>query len=332
MRSPCSIGWPIPRSVASESAVTSSANLGCCGTADILPSAHPADSPIARWCSRGRVARLVAMNTSERVILLPGSVLPAAPAYGALLEALDQQSGGRVEAVSKDLEVYAGDEPPTDYSLDHEVAGVLREADTRGWDTFHLVGYSGGGAAALAFAAKHPRRLGSLALLEPAWAGNWGWSPAHRELWKKYDALRNLPPEEFMARFVRLGVRPGVTAGLPTGSGPQPPWMARRPGGVRAFLRTFDTYDLDRAALCAFRRPVYFALGSLSNPDDYGEIAERLSAVFSDFRLEVFEGRHHFDPPHRVEPARVARALLETWRRSVTAPSHDPRRALDSAT
>ncbi len=246
-------------------------------------------------------------------------MLPAAPAYGALIEALHEQLSNQVEPVAKDLEVYATDEPPADYSLDHEVAGVLREADARGWDTFHLVGYSGGGASALAFAARHPERLRSLALLEPAWAGNWDWSQAHTELWKKYNALRSLPPDEFMAGFVRLGVRPGVAAGLPTGSGPPPPWMLKRPAGIRAFLRTFETYDLDRAALAAFRRPVYFALGSLSNPDDYGEVAERLREVFPRFELEVFEGRHHFDPPHRVEPARVAAALAKTWLRARSA-------------
>lgn len=259
------------------------------------------------------------MVTTERVILLPGSVLPAAPAYGALVEALHDQPGDDIEAVAKDLELYATDEPPADYSLDHEVAGVLREVDARGWDTFHLVGYSGGGASALAFAAKYPERLRSLALLEPAWAGSWDWSPAHAELWKEYAALRDLPPGEFMARFVRLGVRPGVAAGLPTSGGEQPAWMAKRPAGIRALMSTFETYDLDRAALARFRKPVYFGLGALSNPDDYGEIAERLSAVFPDFHLEVFEGRHHFDPPHRVEPARVAAALRETWARAADA-------------
>ncbi|MEE9095449.1 alpha/beta fold hydrolase [Pseudarthrobacter phenanthrenivorans] len=107
-----------------------------------------------------------------RVILLPGSVLPAGPAYGRLLEVL----GPAVDAVAKDLELYATDTPPPDWSLDTEVDGVLREADLRGWDTFHLLGYSGGGAAALALAARHTERLRSLALLEPAWAGNWDWS------------------------------------------------------------------------------------------------------------------------------------------------------------
>ncbi|MDQ4503774.1 alpha/beta hydrolase [Sinomonas sp. ASV322] len=253
-------------------------------------------------------------NSPHRAVLLPGSVLPAALAYGALVEAL----GDGVEALVKDLEVYAGPTPPPDYSLDTEVDGVLREAEAHGWDTFHLVGYSGGGASALAFAAKHHARLESLALLEPAWAGSWGWSPAHRALWERYRELDVLPPAEFMAEFVKLGVRPGVTAGLPVRGGDQPPWMALRPAGIRAFIRTFETYDLDRDALARFDRPVYFALGALSNPDDYGEIAERLAGVFPDFRLEVFAGRHHFDPPHRVEPERVAASLRALWDRTRT--------------
>src|ERR1700693_5638767 len=135
---------------------------------------------------------------SCRAIFLPGSVLPAEPAYGALLAAL----GSETELVAKDLEVYAGAEPPGDYSLDTEVAGVLREADTRGWKQFHLAGYSGGGAAALAFTASHPHRLLSLALLEPAWAGRWNWSPAERALWDEYERLEGLPPEQIMSGFV----------------------------------------------------------------------------------------------------------------------------------
>jgi pimeloyl-ACP methyl ester carboxylesterase len=244
-----------------------------------------------------------------RVILLPGSVLPAQPAYGALIDAL----GPAVQAVAKDLELYAGDEPPPGWSLDTEIDGLLREADARGWETFHLAGYSGGGAAALAFAAKHPGRLLSLALLEPAWAGNWDWSPAHAELWKKYEQLEKLPPEQFMQAFMRLGVKPDVVLPPPPAGDP-PPWMAKRPAGIKAFLETFKTYDLDRARLAGFRQPVFYALGGLSNPDDYGEIASRLSRVFfPDFHLEVFPKRHHFDPPHRIEPERLAELLRRHW-------------------
>ena len=243
--------------------------------------------------------------------LLPGSVLPAGPAYGALIEAL----GSSAEVAAKDLEVYATAAPPDGYSLDHEVAGVLRAAAARGWDRFHLGGYSGGGAAALAFAALHPERLWSLALLEPAWAGTWGWSPAEQALWSEYERLRRLPPAEYMRAFTQLGVKPGVALPPPP-EGEPPPWMAQRPAGIRAFLDTFDTYDLDQDALRAFTRPVYYALGGLSNPDQYGEIASRLGTVFPDFELEVFEDRHHFDPPHRIEPERLARSLTAFWQRA----------------
>jgi pimeloyl-ACP methyl ester carboxylesterase len=61
--------------------------------------------------------------------------------------------GADVDAVPKELEVYATSEPPPGYSLDLEVDGVTREADAHGWTRFHLVGYSGGGSAALAFTA-----------------------------------------------------------------------------------------------------------------------------------------------------------------------------------
>jgi hypothetical protein len=48
----------------------------------------------------------------------------------------------------------------------------------------------------------------------------------------------------------------------------------------------------------------------------YGDLAERLSRAFPDFTLEVFQGRHHFDPPHRIEPERLARSLRSLWQRA----------------
>jgi pimeloyl-ACP methyl ester carboxylesterase len=245
------------------------------------------------------------------VILLPGAVLPAEPAYDALIAALTSD----VEAVAKALEIYAGPgPPPTEYSLDVEVAGVLREADARGWEQFHLVGYSAGGAAALACAAASPKRLSSLALLEPAWAGNWDLSPAERSLWDAHRTLTALPPEQFMPAFMRLELKPGVPLPPPTPGDP-PPWMAKRPAGIRAFVWVFERDEIDSDALRRFGRPVYYALGGLSNPDHYEEIASRLGGVFSDFELEVFAERHHFDPPHRIEPDRLARSLRALWQR-----------------
>ncbi|MFI7493356.1 alpha/beta fold hydrolase [Kocuria sp. M4R2S49] len=247
---------------------------------------------------------------APRVMLLPGVVLPADLAYAGLTTVL----GTDAEIAVKNLEVYREASPPPGYSLDTEVEGALREADARGWHRFHLVGYSGGGAAALACAASHPGRLLSLGLLEPAWAGSWGWSPQHERLWAQYDELSQLPHDQFMAAFMRLQVRAGVPLPEPP-PGPPPPWMKHRPEGIRALMRTFHTYDLDREALATFDRPVYFALGGLSNPDQFAEVADRLSAVFADFTLEVFPERHHFDPPHRTEPTRLAQSLMAIWSR-----------------
>jgi pimeloyl-ACP methyl ester carboxylesterase len=250
------------------------------------------------------------MATRHRVVLLPGAVLPAEAAYAALLRAL----GERVDAFAKDLEVYASDRPPPGFGLETEAAGVLREADARGFDRFHLVGYSGGGAAALVLAALQPERLLSLALLEPAWAGN-DRTQREEELMQRFRALDALPPAEFMAEFARLQLAPGVEPPPPP-EGPPPPWLARRPAGIRAYLAAFDDAELDLDALAAFDRPVYVAVGGRSNPDFFAPMAGRLSELFADFTLETFPDRHHFDPPHRVEPERLAGSLLALWDRA----------------
>jgi pimeloyl-ACP methyl ester carboxylesterase len=250
------------------------------------------------------------VSTRHRVVLLPGAVMPAEPAYAALLATLCD----RVDAVAKDLEVYSGEQPPPDYSLGTEAQGILREADAHAFDRFHLVGYSGGGASSLAFTALHGERLLSLALLEPAWAGNER-TPPEEELFRRFQALEPLPPDQFMAGFVRLQLAPGVEP-PPRPEGPPPAWMAKRPVGIRAFLDAFDHGNLDLGALKAFDRPVYFALGGRSNPDLWGRMAERLATIFSDFTVETFPERHHFDPPHRVEPERLANSLLAHWERA----------------
>jgi pimeloyl-ACP methyl ester carboxylesterase len=236
-------------------------------------------------------------------------VLPAEPAYGPLLDVL----GGRVDAVAKDLEVYSGVEPPPDYGLGTEIEGIVRAADAHGFDRFHLVGYSGGGACSIAFAAVHGERLLSLALLEPAWAGN-DRTPEEEALMWRFRALGSLPPDRFMAEFVRLQLAPGVEPPPPS-EGPPPPWMAKRPAGIRALINAFDSGDLDIDALRALDRSVYFALGGRSNPDYYGRMADRLAAIFADLTIETFPERHHFDPPHRVEPEHLADSLLALWQR-----------------
>jgi len=250
------------------------------------------------------------------VVLLPGVVMPAALAYGPLLDAL----GDEVDPLAKDLELYAGDTPPPGYAVDFEIDGLLSAAEEAGFERFHLVGYSGGGAVSLAFAARHPERLRSLALIEPAWDGNWELSPAEEMLWRRFEELADVDPaeEEPMAEFMRMQLWPGVEPPAPP-PGPEPPWMAKRPAGIRALIAAFRDGGIDPERLRAFERPVYFALGSLSNPDYWAHMAERLGRTFGDFTLEVYEGRHHLDPPHRAEPQRFAASLLSHWARAEAA-------------
>jgi pimeloyl-ACP methyl ester carboxylesterase len=255
----------------------------------------------------------------QQAILVPGIVLPSELAYGDLIAAL----GDGVAARAKDLEVYAGDEPPEDYELETEIDGVLAAAAAAGFERFHLVGYSGGGAISTAFVGRHPERVLSLALLEPAWIGNEGLTDSEREAWSEFDRIAELPPEEMMARFVRTQLAPGVEPPPPP-PGPSPPWMAKRPAGLSAFIGAVRRYELDPADLRSFRPPVYYALGGLSSPGYHGAMAARAQELFDDCTLEVFEERHHFDPPHRIEPERLATRLRELWDRAAGGDPGEP--------
>lgn len=244
-------------------------------------------------------------------ILLPGGVLPASLAYPALIQAL----GDGVDARAKELELYAGDAPPPGWSLQTEAEGIDRFADAAGFDRFHLVGYSAGGASALAYCAARGERLLSLTLNEPAWAGNEGLSDAELNHQRRFEHVTSLPPDQLMPAFMRAHLRDDVELPPPPPSGPPPPWMARRPAGLRAITDAFAATTLDMQRLAAFDGPVLFTLGGKSHPDYFAQMALRLDGVFRDFTVETFEERHHFDPPHRTEPERMAALLRGLWHR-----------------
>ena len=187
-------------------------------------------------------------------------------------------------------------------------------ADAAGLERFHLVGFSAGGASSLAFTAKYPERLNSLALIEPAWIGDH--VPEDAQDWAEMDRLITLPPDERMTAFLHWQMLPGVQPpALPIPAGPPPAWMAKRPAGLEAISQAFNTYDLDQERFRLMDRPVYYALGSLSTRL-YGRAAKRLSLLFPDFRVEEYAGRSHLDPPHRAEPERFGRAMLALWERA----------------
>jgi pimeloyl-ACP methyl ester carboxylesterase len=243
------------------------------------------------------------------VVFVPGGVMPAELSYAPLLAVI----GDEVRPVVKDLEVYVTETPPEEYGLELEVEGIRRAADGADLDTFHLVGYSAGGASSLAFAATYADRLRSLALIEPAWIGNEDPTPEDVADWAELDRVMALPEQERMRAFAQWQMRPGVAPPqLPLPPGPPPPWMAKRPAGLEAISRAFKTYALDRRTFRQFRQPVYSAYGSLSRAF-YERNAATLAGFFPSFQTEIYEGRSHFDPPHRAEPERFAQALRRLW-------------------
>jgi pimeloyl-ACP methyl ester carboxylesterase len=239
------------------------------------------------------------------LILLPGIIAPAALRFARLLEAL----GDDMDGVPKDLEVYGGPSvPPPGYSLDTEIDGIARVADEHRFDRFHLYGHSGGGACALAYTAMHPERVLTLALDEPAT----DFSPQdRREIREVFLPMLELPPDQQLLAFLRAQMREGVDS-PPMREGPPPQWMADRPAGVAAFVRTLSHADVPVERLRAFDRPVYFSYGTLSN-ETWERKAERLGELFPNITIELFEGLSHLDPSHAVEPERVAAALHRLW-------------------
>ena len=231
--------------------------------------------------------------------------MPAALRYAPLLDLLRDD----VDPVCKELEIYGGRSvPPPGYAFGSELDGIARVADRRGFDRFHLYGHSGGGACALAFTALHPERVLSLALDEPAV----DFSPEDLEELRKVQLpMIDLPPDELRRQFVLSQLRDGATL-PPAPAGPPPPWMADRPAGVAAFVRSLSEATVAVADLSSFDRPVYYSYGSLSN-ETWERKAKRLARLFPDITVELYEGLSHMNTSHVAEPERVAAALRRLW-------------------
>jgi pimeloyl-ACP methyl ester carboxylesterase len=254
------------------------------------------------------------MNENGRVpvIFLPGIIMPAALRYAPLLREL----GDSVDAVTKELEVYASDTPPEHFTIEDEVEGISRAAGAAGFEHFHLYGHSGGGACAIAYVAAHPERVLSLAVDEPATDFS---SEERAEMQEILQHIGGLPPSERMREFLQRQLAPGVSLPPPP-SGAAPPWMASRPAGVNAFVSAISRYRLDPERLRTFNRPVYYSYGSLSSAQ-WQAMRDRLGALFPDFTADLYEGASHLDTSHQREPVRVAAALRRLWRRAAAETS-----------
>ena len=244
------------------------------------------------------------------VVFLPGIITPAPIVYRPVVDLMLED----MQPLLKELEVYAADDVPDDYSLDAEVEALRRAADDTAWDEFHLVGYSGGGGVALAFTAAYPQRVRSLALVEPAVIPSPEWLAQETEFWDTIRRSAELPPEQQGTAFFRAQVQEDVVQPPPPAGDP-PPWMAKRPAGIKGIVRAFTAAAVPMEQFRAYRGPVYLAVGGRSNPIEQRKGA-LMQDLFTDFQMEVYSDRHHFDPPHAGEPERFADALRQLWQRA----------------
>jgi pimeloyl-ACP methyl ester carboxylesterase len=117
--------------------------------------------------------------------------------------------GADARAYTKELELYTLSLPPDDYATADELDGLSRWARRAGLDRFHLYSHSGGGAVGLAFTAAHPERVLSLTLHEAAF----DFSDEMRADLAEHRQLQRMmleDPQQAMARFMRLELKPGI--------------------------------------------------------------------------------------------------------------------------
>ena len=250
-----------------------------------------------------------------QVIALPGGVMPAEVRYAPLASALAND----VQLHFKNLEVYAGDVPPTGYSIDLEVEALASFADSLGLARFHLLGYSGGGFVSLAFAGAHPDRLLSLALFEPASIPGELSAEEARLADRLRAGLAGLSGSDFMCAFVGLQIRPG--AQLPPPVDPAPPWMRSRPAGIAAMMAAFPEHRFDRAHFRKCQFPVFYGYGDLTGEQEEVRAAV-LARLLPDLHVRRFTGVHHFVPPQEIYTGEHVRELRGLWARAaIPAPA-----------
>jgi pimeloyl-ACP methyl ester carboxylesterase len=252
-----------------------------------------------------------------RVRPLPRQVLFIAPwqseiVFAATVAALDVAMEPRPELAFKDMEFAQFVDPPrwADWTLDTEVVAIelLRQrAKTHELD---LVGFSGGGAVALAYAVAHPEALASLTLIEPPWIGNDVWSEEEAAFREAYDRLPDESSDDFWEAVT------GILNGPRTPVPPRP--LMEGDDLKNAFLGVWRGYQqapLDRSRLREIGSPVYLPVGAGSAPRMRAQ-AECLASCFPNARVETYEGASHFDLPF-VGAEQLAKGLNRLWNESL---------------
>jgi pimeloyl-ACP methyl ester carboxylesterase len=221
-------------------------------------------------------------------------------------ERVKESVDGQAVIVPKDLEVW-GPDVPRNYGLQTETDAVARMAGTQGWDSFHLVGFSAGATVALAATLTLKTAVQTLAIIEPATIGDDAWS-AQQAAWRaEMDAVFALPLDIQQEAFRRAVVHPDVK--LEERPSPSTRVMLR---GVLLWEKALRRTGLRSEDWGAISQPTLVVRCGRSHPR-FDAMAVRLLEVMPNARTVEFSARSHLSSPHRDEPDRIARLLLELW-------------------
>ena len=248
------------------------------------------------------------MSDEQWVVWLAGAGAPPEESFRDCIEAI----GSRVTSMPKPLELFESEWPMGAYSFEVELDGVLRVMNDAGIERAHLVGYSGGGGVAMAFALEHPERVRSLAVDEPVIGHQLGVDDEER-FWADLDSA--LEREGLDATLGVVAATNAPDAPPPEFAQPAPVWLSSRIAGTPLLARAAREHTVLRDDLARIQCPVYAAYGSGTRTAFKGW-CEQIAAAVPRGASECYDGCDHFRPAHQVQPTKFAEALLGLWEKS----------------
>lgn len=248
------------------------------------------------------------MRPDRWAVWIAGAAAPTEESFGGCIDVL----GEEVRSLAKGLELFAAAQPIDDYSLATEVRGLRRAMDDAGVERAHLVGFSGGGGVALAFALEHPERVASLVLDEHVIGHRFGVADEDR-FWADVDDALEREGLDATLRVVAATNAPD--ADPPDFGDPPPAWLASRIERTPRLVRAVRDHAVSAADLAGVDCPVHLTYGTRTRTTFKGW-CEAVARSVPRGTVEAYEGCDHFRPAHQLRPDRFVAALLAHWDRA----------------
>ncbi|MBO0813487.1 MAG: alpha/beta hydrolase [Microlunatus sp.] len=195
------------------------------------------------------------------------------------------------------------------YDIQIETANIQDAAAQRGWDRYHLYGFSAGATVALAATLTNPDAVRSVAMFEPASIGDDDWGPVETRWRAELAQVRILDPALRQDAFRRMLM--GDAEKLPAHLRPAQPWdaLSDKLEDMLAGVG-FDSVELGRIG-----QPTLIMSGGRSAAR-FAAVADRLVQVMPNVKAELMPDCSHLDLPHRSTPDQLRQTLFRLSDRS----------------